>query len=156
MELHVALSMRLDAVEAYRLAHAYRDEVLAKNGDAVERDCLAMAVLFARQWSGGTPFELHKGIDEILATMPATGEKATAPAATATPDFFQPDHTYRRDEWEFRCHGTGPHPITGERHAFGWKVLGADDEDIYTLHPASLDAEAWDRGWTDVTEAGAE
>ena len=30
MELHVALAMRLDAVEAYRLAHAYRDEVLAK------------------------------------------------------------------------------------------------------------------------------
>jgi hypothetical protein len=29
MELHVALSMRLDAVEAYRLAHNYRDEVLA-------------------------------------------------------------------------------------------------------------------------------
>ncbi|MFF7880942.1 hypothetical protein ACH40F_08315 [Streptomyces sp. NPDC020794] len=31
MELHVALSMRHDAVEAYRLAHAYRDEVLAKD-----------------------------------------------------------------------------------------------------------------------------
>lgn len=30
MELHVALSMRLDATEAYRLAHAYRDEVLAR------------------------------------------------------------------------------------------------------------------------------
>lgn len=30
MELHVALSMRLDAIEAYRLAHAYRDEVLAQ------------------------------------------------------------------------------------------------------------------------------
>lgn len=32
MELHVALSLRLDATEAYRLAHAYRDEVLAEAG----------------------------------------------------------------------------------------------------------------------------
>lgn len=31
MELHVALSLRLDATEAYRLAHAYRDEVLAEH-----------------------------------------------------------------------------------------------------------------------------
>ncbi|GAB2731471.1 hypothetical protein [Streptomyces bullii] len=30
MELHVALSLRLDAVEAYRLAHAYRAEVLSE------------------------------------------------------------------------------------------------------------------------------
>ncbi|MFE9921614.1 hypothetical protein ACFYQA_08525 [Streptomyces sp. NPDC005774] len=37
MELHVALSLRLDAIEAYRLAHAYRDEVLAKAAaDTVE------------------------------------------------------------------------------------------------------------------------
>ena len=43
-----------------------------------ERDCLALAVLFARQWRGGTPFELHKGIDEVLATMPSSGAGETA------------------------------------------------------------------------------
>lgn len=33
MELHVALSLRLDATEAYRLAHAYRDEVRREDAD---------------------------------------------------------------------------------------------------------------------------
>ncbi|MEV8124067.1 hypothetical protein AB0P07_08130 [Streptomyces sp. NPDC085944] len=33
MELHVALSLRHDATEAYRLAHAYRDEELQKFAD---------------------------------------------------------------------------------------------------------------------------
>jgi hypothetical protein len=41
MELHVALSLRLDATEAYRLAHAYRDEVLAADGQAYDGE-LAM------------------------------------------------------------------------------------------------------------------
>ncbi|MGV9427103.1 hypothetical protein ACWDO7_22805 [Streptomyces sp. NPDC003656] len=48
------------------------DDALANLADAVSagRDCLAMAVLFARQWNPHAPVGLHQGIDEILATMP--------------------------------------------------------------------------------------
>lgn len=52
---------------------------------AAERDCLAMAVLFARQWEQSTPVGLREGIDEILATMPTDAEKSGSPAAGTTP-----------------------------------------------------------------------
>lgn len=45
-----------------------RDE-LATTGS--ERDCLAMAVLFARQWTPEAPMSLRDGLDEILAAMPS-------------------------------------------------------------------------------------
>jgi hypothetical protein len=38
MELHVALSLRLDAIEAHRLANAYRAEVLHEAADFVGND----------------------------------------------------------------------------------------------------------------------
>ncbi|MFE9127045.1 hypothetical protein ACFYOF_16770 [Streptomyces sp. NPDC007148] len=100
---------------------AFRAEVLAANGDVTaERDCLAMAVMFARQWGGGTPFELHQGIDEILATMPGNREKSSR-AAVATPDFFEPGHSYtHRDGSTFRCVAVTTHPNGGERVAVGW------------------------------------
>ncbi|MFJ7525181.1 hypothetical protein ACIQ1S_09660 [Streptomyces griseus] len=47
-----------------------------------ERDCLAMAVMFALQWKPDAPMSLRDGIEEILATMPARPE----PAAAATPE----------------------------------------------------------------------
>lgn len=43
-----------------------------------ERDCLAMAVLFASQWTPQAPMSLREGINEILATMP--GAEAQQPA----------------------------------------------------------------------------
>ena len=43
---------------------ADRDRVIA------ERNCLAMAVLFAVQWTPDAPMGLREGIEEILATMP--------------------------------------------------------------------------------------
>lgn len=46
-----------------------------------ERDCLAMAVMFALQRNPDAPMSLRDGIEEILATMPARSEPA-APAAT--------------------------------------------------------------------------
>jgi hypothetical protein len=51
-----------------------------------ERDCLAMAVLFATQWTPKAPMSLREGIDEVLATMPSadgapdTGVADTFPA----------------------------------------------------------------------------
>jgi hypothetical protein len=101
MELHVALSMRHDAVEAYRLAHAYRDEVLAEDQatplvvsrfdvamepapeeepvltvGAIAEDGRPVALLFDE--------ETRRKVAGWLA--PADdGEEATAAAATATP-----------------------------------------------------------------------
>lgn len=51
---------------------------------AAERDCLAMAVQFAIQWRPDAPMGLREGIEEILSTMPAAGEKSSR-EATATP-----------------------------------------------------------------------
>ncbi|MFI7239322.1 hypothetical protein [Streptomyces cyaneofuscatus] len=42
-----------------------------------ERDCLAMAVMFALQWKPDAPMSLRDGIEEILATMPARPEPTT-------------------------------------------------------------------------------
>lgn len=67
-----ALQERDDAEYAQAIKERDRALELVAELAAVraERDCLAMAVLFVLQWSGGTPFELRKSIDEILATMP--------------------------------------------------------------------------------------
>jgi hypothetical protein len=156
MELHVALSLRLDAVEAHRLANAYRAEVLAENGDAAaERDCLAMAVQFALQWNESAPVGLREGIEQILATMPAAEEEATAAAATATP-FFQPGRTYTEaapfrapeDRPNFQCVAVAIHPTTGTRRALGFEQPGAGGP----WKSASFRDEEWADGWTDVTD----
>ncbi|MFJ2004782.1 hypothetical protein [Streptomyces chartreusis] len=43
---------------------------------AAQRDCLALAVQFALQWTERAPVGLREGIEEILATMPTAGEKS--------------------------------------------------------------------------------
>ncbi|MET7648348.1 hypothetical protein ABZS83_32950 [Streptomyces sp. NPDC005426] len=50
-----------------------RTETLRKRAERAEaeRDCLAMAVMFAREWKPDAPMSLRDGIDEILATMPS-------------------------------------------------------------------------------------
>jgi hypothetical protein len=75
----------------------------------------------------------------------ALGEKATAPAATATP-FFQPGHTYADSkpqyDWKFRCDTVTTHPADGTRAALGWRhfrgewepyAYGEDDWEIHQL-----------------------
>ena len=48
-------------------------------------------------------------------------KKATAAAATATPDFFQPGHAYtHRYGYDFLCVAVTTHPRTRERLAIGW------------------------------------
>jgi hypothetical protein len=49
-----------------------------------ERNCLAMAVLFATQWKPDAPMSLREGIEEILDTMPEAPEPATASVARAS------------------------------------------------------------------------
>ncbi|MFF1282198.1 hypothetical protein [Streptomyces sp. NPDC058299] len=57
----------------------------AGNSTTAERDCLAMAVTFALQWTPDAPVGLREGIEEILATMPAAEGNGSRPAADATP-----------------------------------------------------------------------
>lgn len=49
-----------------------------------ERDCLAKAVMFARQWNTDAPMGLREGLGEILATMPSSDEDRQE-AASPTP-----------------------------------------------------------------------
>lgn len=78
------------------------------------------------------------------------GEKATAEAETATPDFFQPGHTYTHTPWQFRCDTHSTHPATGERRALGWLLTTGGQWQEHALDP-----DDWAHGnWTDVTESG--
>jgi hypothetical protein len=83
------------------------------------------------------------------------GEKATADAATATPDFFEPGHSYtHRNGSDFRCVTVTAHPQTGERLAMGWHV------DSWGLHyPTTVGINQWRHEYDGVeapidTEAG--
>lgn len=121
---------------------AHRAEVLAGNADAAaERDCLAMAVMFALQWKPDAPMGLREGIEEILTTMPA---------ANAAPDFFRPGRTYTSGTWEFRCVAVSPSPTSGEPRALGWKF--GPVYDVHGWHAVALDPDDWKHG--DWTEAG--
>lgn len=76
------------------------------------------------------------------------GEKATATAATATPDFFQPGHTYTREHHGHRIEFLvehvatppgGSHPVAfGWKTAFGWPEEPFDSDDL--------------DGWTDTAD----
>jgi hypothetical protein len=73
MELHVALSLRLDATGAYRLAHAYRDEELARGAARIE-DCACDADFTEHpQYCAGL---------RAAAALLTTGGNTAAPAAT--------------------------------------------------------------------------
>jgi hypothetical protein len=96
---------------------------------------------------------LRAGAELLL----AAGEKATAEAATATPDFFQPGHTYAEvgdtTDWKFRCDYVTAHPEDGERTALGWRhfrgewepyAYGEDDWEIHRIADHIDAAEAGD------------
>lgn len=74
--------------------------------------------------------------------------------ADATPDFFQPGHTYAGtggEDWRFRCDTITTHPEEGDRTALGWRFFNglweatAYHEDEWDVHQAA--------GTIDVTEA---
>lgn len=83
-------------------------------------------------------------------------EKSSPTRADATPDFFQPGHTYADDEygWKFRVDTITTHPEDGERTALGWRYFNgrwaemAYGEDDWETHQLV--------GHTDVTAAVTE
>lgn len=72
------------------------------------------------------------------------GEKASATAPTATPQFFQPGRTYTEPgdttDWRFRCDAITTHPADGDRTALGWRHFRGEwsecayDEDDFEIH----------------------
>lgn len=143
MELHVALSLRLDATEAYRLAHAYRDEILAGADLLPKAHVVAWLVKKARE---ETPVWL-------LASKVERGAIRPDNLRMLPPDFFEPGHTYISGTWKFRCETVSPSPGTGERRALGWKF--APVYGVHRWHAVALDPDDWAHGdWTDVTAGG--
>jgi hypothetical protein len=141
LSLHVALSLRHDAIEAYRLAHAYRDEEFQKYADRLA----SRASLYG---DSATVAEVIKDLRSI-ATQKARREDE------ATPDFFQAGRTYTRqchgDTAEFLVECIGAEPEFGDRQAFGWYRR----QPRTSWHPYSQnEAEFTVNGWTLVAEAG--
>lgn len=125
----------------------HRAKVLAEAADFFEQRRLARA---------DTVTDFDRGrraaegcVVEELRELAATGEEATAAAATATP-FFQPGHTYSRQHHgntiRFLVRHVSWAPDHSYRVAFGWRV--DDDGDWEPTDSDDMD------GWTDVTEAG--
>lgn len=137
LSLHTVLSLRLDAIDAYRLAHAYRDEELQKYADRLA----SRASLYGDTATVG---EVIKDLRDI-ATRKTTAEESA-------PDFFQPGHTYAREHHaatiRFLVRAIDKSPDGVCRVAFGWRI---EDGDV-TWSPFDLDDI---EGWTDVTEDGA-
>ena len=83
--------------------------------------------------------------DDAAACNEAEGQSSRMPA-DATPDFFQPGHTYAEPgdttDWRFRCDSITTHPGHGERTALGWRhfrgewepcAYGEDDFEIHQV-----------------------
>ena len=98
---HAPEDVRVLLAEVRRL----RDELATASS---ERDCLAMAVLFASQWTPQAPMSLREGIDEILATMPGA-ERASGPVSDTLPAWL-----YQR----FMPHGEGWDRLDDEDRAY--------------------------------------
>lgn len=96
-------------------------------------------------------------VDAYRAEVLAEQEKATAPAAMATPHFLQVGRTYRSPHTgftapelitTFRVEHVTRHPDRGHLRAIGWSRTG---EPGAGWHGDFLDEEDID-GWTDVTD----
>lgn len=95
--------------------------------------------------------EAVRDMAALLRQMADEGS-VTAPAATATPDFFQRGHTYTRehhgDTIRFLVEYVSTSPDGRYRCAHGWRTRSWDPG----WEPTDSDDLT---GWTDVTEAGA-
>jgi hypothetical protein len=136
----------------------HRAEVLAADGQAYDGELAMLRGLVRTLRVVARPDDADMGEVRRLLHHHATDdaaarEEATAEAATATPDFFQPGHTYAEPgdttDWRFRCDAITTRPADGERTALGWRhfrgewtecAYGEDDWEIHRL--------------TGVTEAG--
>jgi DNA-binding transcriptional ArsR family regulator len=145
MELHVALSMRLDATEAYRLAHAYRAEVLrqeASNLRKVEREATPEGALGTRTGLLRAALILDERADAI-------GEKSSPAGADATPTTTD---TARRAHLLHTITTQGGHWKSGtvarwyEAHGYNGLRLRAARHDLAVLRDAGALIQHDDKG----------
>jgi hypothetical protein len=138
--LHSLLSLKLDAQDAYALAHAYRAEELCKAADELERTADEVEAIVATHY--GPESGIGPGSAEMLRmagrqVRGMVGHDAHAVEAVQS-DFFQPGHAYtHRDGSDFRCLTVAPHPLTGELRAFGWHIRNGRHEG------STLDPDDW-------------
>lgn len=139
---------------AAQLAAAVRAEALAEvearlttmtteadqQTEAMEDEGAGSASLMYAQYAG-----LRRARDAVR--QMAAGEEATPTGATATPDFFQPRHTYTVRGFAYWCRTVETHPGKGVREAWGWLHRGGDVWRLERLYDADYTA--------DVAQSGA-
>lgn len=121
-----------DPASAQRLLDAHRAEVFAEAAAIVGNDDTCDC--------GGCGTCIPRWLADRLRAMAGEGTAAAA----ATPDFFEPGHTYTEadgsTDWKFRCDAITTHPEDGERTALGWRHFkgqwaeysyGEDDWDVH-------------------------
>lgn len=152
-----------DAFAAYDAEH--RAEVLAGDGQAYDGE-LAMLRGLVRTLRAVSrddradvaQREVRRLLYEHAADERDAYRRESNPApAEATPDFFQPGHTYThtddKTDWQFRVDTVTTHPEDGERTALGWRRFRGEwepyayGEDDFEIHLAV--------GTADITEGGA-
>jgi hypothetical protein len=139
MELHVALSLRLDAIEAYRLANAYRVENREEAADWFAGYPFPPA---DTDWSRGRADAIAWVVSVLRNPNPQRGEQ------TDTATFFQPGHVYAREHHgrtiEFLVRSVDTPPGSSWQVARGWRLN--EDGDWEPTDSDDL------TGWTDVTD----
>lgn len=147
-----------DVTHAEQLADAHAAEVLASDGQAYDGE---LAMLRGLVRTLRTVVREPNTFDEVrrllwehasdeTAAYKEAQEKAIPAGTTATPDFFQAEHTYQRDIYEFRCHAIAPDPHSGEPRAIGLRSRNG-----FPWTGAAMDPDDWAHGgWADVTESG--
>lgn len=155
-----------DEDSARALLDAHRAAVLAADGQAYDGE-LAMLRGLARTLrvvvrpddTSVDVAEVRRLLHEHAADEAEAREKSSPAGADATPEFFQPGHTYTRNlpyrapelRPDFQCTGVGHHPTKSEPRAFGFYRSGS----MSPWGSVALNSEAWADGWVDVTEGGA-
>jgi hypothetical protein len=129
---------------AEQMLNAHRDEV--RTGDARLLEDAACDADWTR-----TP-DYCAGLRAAAELLLANTEKATAAAATATPEFFQAGLTYQRGRWQFQCLAVAPNPFNGETRAVGFLHRPGEPATA-----TALDPDDWAHGgWADITKDGSQ
>lgn len=154
-DLVYRITRHCSAETAEQMLDAYRAEILAETEAKLYDGLVSFNAVAC--WPVLQLAQMRQYLAEHLASvLHAAGEKATPTEAKATPDFFQPGHTYTEPgdttDWRFRCDSITTHPENGERTALGWRHFRGEwepyayDEDDFEIHLIA--------GLADDTEAG--
>jgi hypothetical protein len=155
--LYAALCARgTEHVAAVDLINNHNAEELNKAADtiATDRDTTNPSA-----GKGAYRRGMNRAEDIVRRLAAGAGEKSSPAGADATPDFFQPGHTYGKGQdgykapeqtWQFRCVAIADHPREDAgRRAFGFMRQGLGPWESVGVREGE-----YERGWTDITGAG--